>query len=62
MIQNKRKVASVLFVLVSSICLGQTLPPPGPPVIPPGLPIDGYLFAGIFFGIYYGAKKLLKGH
>ncbi|MFD0844573.1 PID-CTERM protein-sorting domain-containing protein [Flaviramulus multivorans] len=56
-IQNKRIFASVLFVLISYICVGQTPPPPGPPP-PPGFPIDGGLLFGVVFALFYGVKKL----
>jgi hypothetical protein len=56
-------VASILFILISFVCVAQTIssgPPPPMPPPPPGLPIDGGLLAGIFFGIVLGVKKLLK--
>jgi hypothetical protein len=59
-IQNKRIVASILFVLISFVCAAQTgdLPqPPGPPGY--GLPIDGGVLLGVCVGLFYGAKKLL---
>ncbi|PLB19763.1 PID-CTERM protein-sorting domain-containing protein [Mariniflexile rhizosphaerae] len=59
-IQNKRIVVSILFVLISVVCAAQTggdPPPPGPP--PPGLPIDGGVLLGVCVGLLYGAKKLL---
>lgn len=60
-IQNKRIFASILFVLISFVCVAQGSgpPPPGPPP-PPGTPIDGGIIAGVCFAIFYGAKKLLK--
>jgi hypothetical protein len=58
-IQNKRIFASVLFVLISLVCVGQTPPPPLPPPPPPGFPIDGGLLLGIIFALFYGAKKML---
>ena len=42
-IQNKRIIASILFVLISFVCVAQAIPEPpvpGPPP-PPGFPIDG---------------------
>lgn len=61
MIQNKRIIASILFVLISFVCVAQVgggPPPPGPP--PPfGLPIDGGVLIGLCVGLFYGAKKLL---
>ncbi len=57
--QNKRIIASILFVLISFVCAAQALPPPiqGPP--PPGLPIDGGVLFGVFAGLIYGVKKLV---
>jgi len=58
--QNKRIFASILFVLISSVCVAQVMPPPGPPLPPPpGLPIDGALLYGMAFALFYGVKKLL---
>ncbi|MFV9551788.1 hypothetical protein [Algibacter sp. PT7-4] len=60
-IQNKRIIASILFVLISFVCAAQTLPeppPPGPPP-PPGFPIDGGILAGVMFALFYGIKKLV---
>lgn len=59
-IQNKRIFASILFVLISVVCVAQGLPtppPPGPP--PPGLPIDGGVLFGLAFAFFYGIKKLV---
>ncbi len=60
-IQNKKIVASVLFVLISFVCLAQTggPPPPAPPP-PPGLPIDGGVLGALVLGLLYGVKKLHK--
>ena len=57
MIQNKKLYASILFVLISFVCIAQNPPPPQqPPTGPPGLPIDSgfivLLVAGVLFGIY----------
>ena len=58
--QNKRIVASILFVLISFVCVAQeTSPPPPGPSPFPGLPIDGGVLVGICVGLFYGAKKLL---
>ncbi len=59
-IQNKKMVASVLFVLISFVCVAQSTPPPPMPPPPPGLPIDGGIFVGIFIGLLIGVRKLLK--
>ncbi len=60
-IQNKRILASILFVLISFVCVAQSvMPPPPSPPPPPGLPIDGGLLALLVLGLIYGAKKLYK--
>ena len=51
---------TILLVLASYSCVGQTLPPPGPGPPPPGLPIDAGVLLGLVIGIIYGGKKLLK--
>lgn len=61
-IQNKRIIASVLFVLISTMCFAQTpppIPPPGPPVAP-GLPIDGGLLIGAIVALFYGVKRIVS--
>ena len=60
-IQNKKILASILFVLISFVCTAQSSgpPPPSPPP-PPGLPIDGGLVALLGLGLFYGAKKILR--
>ena len=57
--QNKRLSASILFVLISFVCMAQ-LPAPGPPPDPPGFPIDGGVLLGAFVAIFYGVKKILS--
>lgn len=57
-IQNKRIFASILFVLISFVCVAQGPPIPGPPP-PVGFPIDGGVLMGVLFAIIYGAKKML---
>jgi len=60
-IQYKRILASILFVLISFVCIAQgdgAPPVPGPPPLP-GSPIDGGILAGICFAIFYGIKKVL---
>ncbi|HMB99512.1 MAG TPA: hypothetical protein VKN14_00585 [Flavobacteriaceae bacterium] len=58
-IQNKRIFASILFVLISFVCVAQggDPPPPTPPP-PPGLSIDGGVFVLLLLGILYGIKKV----
>ncbi len=61
-IQNKRKFASILFVLISFVCtaqLGGDPPPPMPPP-PPGTPVDGAVVFVLVLGILYGIKKKLE--
>ncbi len=58
-IQNKRIIASILFVLISFVCAAQTGPPPPGPPPPVGFPIDGGLLYGLAFALFYGVKKLL---
>ena len=60
-IQNKRKIASILFALISVACFAQGSEPPPPMTPPPGfLPIDGGVLIGVCIGLFYGTKKLLK--
>ncbi len=60
-IQNKRIIASILFVLISFVCFAQGVnPPPPTQAPPPGFPIDGGVLAALGLGLFYGAKKLLK--
>ena len=60
-VQYKRIFASILFVLISFVCLAQggDPPPPQPPP-PPGLPIDMGVLFGMVLGVFFGVKKLLK--
>ena len=63
-IQNKRILASILFILISFVCIAQgegappTPSPEGPP--PPPFPIDGAVLLGGFIALAYGARKLLS--
>ncbi|MDU8884727.1 hypothetical protein RXV94_01055 [Yeosuana sp. MJ-SS3] len=59
-LQNKRIFASILFVLISFVCVAQggDPPPPTPPP-PPGLSVDGGIFVLLLLGICYGIKKVL---
>jgi len=60
-IQNKRIFASILFVLISFVCMAQELPPPPPPTPPPpGTPIDSGIVILFFLAIVYGVKKSLS--
>jgi len=58
-LQNKRKFASILFVLISFVCNAQDTPPPPVPPPPPGLPIDGLVLVVLAIGLLYGVKKRL---
>ncbi len=59
--QNKKILASILFVLISFVCSAQgaTPPPPMPPP-PPGLPIDGLVSVVLALGVLYGVRKKIK--
>ena len=59
-IQNKRKFASILFVLISFVCAAQDTPPPPMPPPPPGLAIDGPVLFVLILGLLYGIKQRLK--
>jgi len=67
-IQNKKYFASILFVLISFVCLAQRpggsepLPPdvPGEPPPPPGLPIYGALPVLMLAALVYGVKNKIK--
>jgi hypothetical protein len=68
-IQNKKIFASILFVLISFVCMAQTPsngmpPPPSAPndggTPPPGLPIDGALPVLMLVALIYGVKNKLK--
>ena len=59
--KNKKILASILFLLISVVCLGQgnsnpPTPRRGPPP-PPGLPIDGASGILLIVGVLYGAHK-----
>ena len=58
-IQNKRIFASILFVLISFVCVAQGDPPPPTPPPPPGLSVDGGVYFLLFLGVLYGIKKIL---
>ena len=65
-LQNKSKLASILFLLVSFVCAAQETgnPPPPMPPPPPGLPIDGQvifvLALGLVLGICYRIKYSIQ--
>lgn len=61
MIQNKKIIASILFLLISFVCSAQVVdppPPPGPPPGPVGLPIDSALIVLLVVGVLFGAYKI----
>ncbi|WP_250433551.1 hypothetical protein [Hanstruepera flava] len=58
--QNKKIFASILFLLISFVCVAQTGPPPPQPPPPPGLPIDGGVIFTLILGLFYGAFRFLK--
>ncbi len=68
-IQNKRILASILFVLISFVCVAQVVETPPTPTSTssssngpglPGFPIDGGVLVGAFVALAYGASKKLK--
>ena len=62
MIQNKKIIASILFLLISFVSVAQTMsgpPPPGPPT-PPGLPVDNGIYVLLAIGLVYGVVKTIR--
>ena len=60
-IQNRRIFASILFILISFVCVAQgNVPPPPAPPPPPGLPIDGGVISVLVLGAIYGIRKAIK--
>ena len=61
-IQSKRIIVSILFVLISCVCSAQEGGGPPPPAPPPpvGFPIDGGVLIGACVAVAYGSRKLLK--
>lgn len=59
-LQNKLKLASILFLIVSFVCAAQETgnPPPPMPPPPPGLPIDGSVTFMLVAGLIFGAYKI----
>ncbi|RBP34733.1 hypothetical protein DFR65_101632 [Oceanihabitans sediminis] len=58
--RNKNMLASVLFVLISFVCVAQDTPQPPAPAPPPGLPIDSGVYVILVIGLMYGAYKILR--
>jgi hypothetical protein len=61
-IHNKKILASILFVLISLVCVAQGTNPPPPPSAPgpPGTPIDGFTGLAVIIGAIYGVTKTIK--
>ena len=59
-ILNKQTLASILFLLMSFVCVAGPMPPPPGPPPPPGLPIDGFLIYGVVIALIFGVKKILS--
>ena len=59
-IQNRKYIASILFVLISFVCYGQAAPPPPVPPPPPGLPIDDFLPVLLIIALLYGIIRQVK--
>ena len=61
-IQNRKYIASILFVLISFVCNAQTdgTPPPPAPPPPPGMPIDDFLPYFLIVALIYGVVKRFK--
>ncbi|WP_298532081.1 PID-CTERM protein-sorting domain-containing protein [uncultured Algibacter sp.] len=65
-IQNKRIIASILFVLISFGCMALGFEDPTPPAPgapsgppPPPFPIDGGVLLGLIAGLFYGIKRMV---
>jgi hypothetical protein len=60
-IQNKNILASILFVLISFVCVAQGgQPPPPMPPPPPGLPIDDALPVLFVIALLYGVVRKFR--
>ncbi len=60
-LHNKKILASILFVLISFLCVAQGgQPPPPMPPPPPGLPIDNWVYGLFIVALIYGIIKKFK--
>ena len=60
-VQNKKTFASILFVLISFVCVAQgSQPPPPMPPPPPGLPIDDALPFVFMITLFFGIVRKIK--
>lgn len=60
-LQNKKTIASILFVLISFVCVAQgSQPPPPMPPPPPGLPIDDAIPALFVLALVFGVVRKVR--
>ena len=61
-VYNKKISASILFVIIGTVCLAQVVNPPPPEIqdTPPGLPIDGLTAVFAIIGAVYGIRKVIQ--
>jgi len=60
-LQYKKFLASILFVLISVVCIAQEgQPPPPTPPPPPGFPIDDALPLLFILALFLGIYRKLK--
>lgn len=65
-VYNKKILASILFVIIGTVCLAQVdNPPPSPetqgsPTPPVGTPIDGLTAVFAVIGAVYGIRKVIQ--
>ena len=60
-IHNKKILASILFVIISVVCVAQSAVPPPPETNDvPVLPIDGFTGVAVIIGAIYGVRKTIK--
>jgi hypothetical protein len=61
---HKKILASILFVIISAVCIAQVGEPPPPETqdgpLPPGSPIDGFTAVAALIGTIYGIRKTIK--